>query len=99
MRDVEVDHAGLDDGEAIFQIDFDNAIQPRQRQDDAAFGRHRAAGKAGARTARDDRHIGVLGRFDHGGDFFDVGRHDDDLRHDLEDRTVLLVDDDVFFFD
>ena len=32
-------------------------------------------------------------------DFFDVGRHDDYFRHDLENRTVLLVDDDVFFLD
>ena len=32
---IGIDDAGLDDGDTILQIDFENAIQPGQRQDDA----------------------------------------------------------------
>ena len=81
------------------QIDFQDAIEPGQRENNSAFGGHRAAGKAGPRAARHDRHVGLLRRFDDGGDLFDVAGHHDDLRHDLKDRAVLLVDDDIFFLD
>ena len=37
--------------------------------------------------------------FDDGGHLFHVSRQHDDLRHDLEYGTVLLIDDDIFFFE
>ena len=59
--DIEVDDAGFDDGDAILQIDAQDAVEPRQRKHDPALGRHRAAGETRARAARDDRHAGLPG--------------------------------------
>src|SRR5262249_46320328 len=99
LRDFQIDDAGLDDGDAIFEIDFEDAVEARERQDDAAFGRHRAAGEAGSRAARHDRHAGFARGAHDRRDFRPACGDDDDLRHRLEDRAVLLVDDDVFSLD
>jgi hypothetical protein len=99
LRDCEIDDAGLDDRDAIFEIDFEDAVEAREREHDAAFGGHRAAREAGSRAAWHDRHAGFCGRAHDRGNFRGVGGEHDDFRHRLEDRAVLLVDDDVFFFD
>src|SRR5512139_606583 len=64
--DVQINHAGLDDGEAVFQVNFQYAIEAGERQDDTACGRNRAAGQASAGAARYNRHIGALGGFYYG---------------------------------
>ena len=63
------------------------------------FGGNGAAGKSGARTARNDGNVDFLSGFDHSGDLFDVAGQYDDLRHDLKDRTILFVDNDIFRLD
>ena len=45
-----IDHAGFDDGDTVLQIDFQDSIQSRKREDDAALGGNGAAGKAGSRA-------------------------------------------------
>ena len=67
-RDVEVDDAGLDDGDAIDRIDLQDARQPVQRDDDAVDVRHGPAGQAGAAAARHERHPGVGAEPDDGDD-------------------------------
>ena len=41
--DIRIDHAGLDNGDAILQIDFQNPVEPGERKDDSTFGGHRPA--------------------------------------------------------
>ncbi len=55
VRDREIGDAGLDPGEAPSGIHFENAVQSRQHQQDAAFHRQCAAGQAGAGASRHDR--------------------------------------------
>ena len=47
---------------------------------------------------RHNRYAGLFRCFHHGGDFFNVAGQHNDLRHDLKDRAVLFVNDNVFFF-
>ena len=65
FRYILIDYARLDDGDAIWQIDFQDAIQARQRQDNAAFRGHCTAGEPCPRAARNDGHVGSFRRFDH----------------------------------
>ena len=67
-RDVEVDDAGLDDGDAIDRIDLQDARQPVQRDDDAVDVRHGPAGQAGAAAAGHERHPGFRAEPDDGDD-------------------------------
>ncbi len=96
---IGIDDAGLDDGDAILQIDFENAIQPGQRQDDAALGGYCSARKPSPGAAWNDWDVGSLRRLDHGGHLLDIRGQHDDLRHDLKDRPVLFVDNHVFLFE
>ena len=56
LGDREIAHARLHDGGARQRIDRQDALELRQRQDDALAVRHRAAGQAGAGAARDHGH-------------------------------------------
>ncbi len=53
----DVAHAGLDDGDARDRVDAQDAVELRHRQQHARGVRRRAAREAGARAARDDRHV------------------------------------------
>ncbi len=55
LRDPKIAHARLDDGSATQWIDRENAIEFRQRKDDALAVRRGAARESGAGTARDHR--------------------------------------------
>jgi hypothetical protein len=62
LADGEVAHAALHAGRAGQRVDGQDLVELRQRQRDAQFMRHRAAGQARAGAARDDRHAqGVAG--------------------------------------
>ena len=54
-RKIEIDHARLHDGDAVFGVNFKDARHPSKRHHDAALRRHRAAAQPRARAARDDR--------------------------------------------
>ena len=54
-RQIGIHDARLDNGALIFEVDFEDAIHAREKNDDAAVARERAAGKAGARAASDER--------------------------------------------
>ena len=54
--DLEVGDARLDRHALVRDVDVEHAVQPRQRDDEAARDRQRAAGQAGAVAARDERH-------------------------------------------
>ena len=53
--EVEVQHAGLDPCDAIVGVDLEDAVHLRGDDHDRVAERHRAAGEAGARPARDER--------------------------------------------
>src|SRR6266542_1671492 len=99
FRNIDIDDAWFDNGDAVLQINFQNTIKPSKRQNNPAFCGHGAAGKTGARTARHDRNIGLLGKLNHRGHFFRVSREHNNLRYNLKDRAVLFIDDDVLFLD
>ena len=99
FRHVEINHTGLDDGDAVLQIDFQDAIQTGQREDNTPFRRHRAASKSGSGAAWNNRDIGSLGGLDDGGHLFYVARYDHYFRHHLKDGAILLVDDHIFLLE
>ncbi|CAM2144652.1 hypothetical protein PT2222_160115 [Paraburkholderia tropica] len=53
----QIAHARLYGGRACVRIDFENALEARERKHDAVADRHGAAGQARARAARHDRHV------------------------------------------
>ena len=59
-RDVEVDHAGLDDGDPVERVDPQDAVHPVEGDHDALLDRHRAARQAGARPAGHEGHAGGM---------------------------------------
>src|SRR3984885_11446270 len=52
--DIEIYYAWFDDDARIGDVDFENAIHPRQADHDSIFDRERTAAESGARTARDE---------------------------------------------
>ena len=52
--EVVGDDAGLDDGDAVDRVDFQDFIHAFEREDDAASPRHGPAVEAAARAARRD---------------------------------------------
>src|SRR5690348_14468665 len=68
---VGIYDAGLDDSALIFDVNFQDAIHSRERDDDAALACERATGKARAGTAADNGSLETIGELD---DFDDVSR-------------------------
>ena len=64
-----VHDAGLDDGIAVAEIDFENLLHPREHDHHAAADRHAAAGQARAGPARHERHGVLVAQPHDGGDF------------------------------
>ena len=64
LRQMHVDHARLDDGVAVAEVDFEDPLHPRQRDHHAAADRQAAAGQAGARPARHERHVVFVAQLD-----------------------------------
>ena len=57
--EIVVDDAGLDDADEVVGVDLDDLVHPREVEDEAAVDGVRAAGQAGTRAPRDDRHAEV----------------------------------------
>ena len=55
LGELEIDHARLDQRGAVFAVDLEDAVHPRQADDDPALLRDRPAGETGAGAAGDDR--------------------------------------------
>ena len=55
-RDVEVRHARLDDDALALEVDLDDPVHPRERDDDSACHRCGASGEAGAGSACNEWH-------------------------------------------
>ena len=66
---VEVDHAGLDDGDALRRVEAEDAVEAIERDDDAIRDGKRAAGEAGAAAARDEGQALRVAEADEGDDF------------------------------
>ncbi len=97
-RNVEVHHARLDHRALIGQIDFDNAIHARERNDDSARARDRSAGKASAGAASDHRHSTLMREFHDGDNLFGRLRKHDQIGPGLIDAAVVFVERQVFGF-
>ena len=88
-----VDHAWLDDGVSVAEIDFPDFAHPGEHDHHAAAHRQPAAGEAGARTTRDERHAALVAKLHHRGDFGSrVGKHRHARAVLLDDESVALVD-------
>ena len=92
---VEVDDAGLDDGNPVAEVDLEDAVHAGEGENNAPLGRHRAPGQSGSRSPWNNREVFPPRRPNHGRDLPDVSGQDDDLRHHLQNGAVLLVDDDI----
>ena len=95
-RKIGVHDTGLDDGELVFDVDFEDAIHAREGDDDAAIAGERASGEAGAGAASNDGSFVAFGELD---DLHDVGgaaRENDALRAGKFDGAVVFVEEQVF---
>ena len=66
VGELRVSDARLDVGDAIFQIDLENAIHAGGGDDDAVLERDASAGQAGAGAAGNDRDIQFRQELDDG---------------------------------
>ena len=57
VGEPDVDHARLDDGVAVAEVDLEDLLHPREHDHHAAADRQAAAGQARARPARQERHV------------------------------------------
>jgi hypothetical protein len=94
--DVEVYDAGLDDGALIVEIEFENAIHPREDEHESTGACERAAGEAGAGAATEDGHVVFGGEADNFGDFGGGAREGDEVGAPFFDGAVVFVEDEVF---
>ena len=77
--DVEVDDAGLDHRRARVRVDAQDAIEPVERDDDAALDRERPARERRAAPARDEGHALAVAQADDLDDLVArLGQHDGD---------------------
>ncbi|MPM93998.1 hypothetical protein SDC9_141140 [bioreactor metagenome] len=66
--DLRRHDAGLGGDREVFLVKFEDAVHLLKAHDDAAPGRERAAGEAGAGPARRDRYLAFVGDFHYFGD-------------------------------
>ena len=86
-----VDDAGLDDGAAIFDVEIENAVHAREDEHDASSAGERAAGKAGAGAAADDREMLYRGKFDDARNVFGGIGKNDEVWTALLDGAVVFI--------
>ena len=93
IGDFQVDHARLDDGHPVAEIDFQNAVHSRRHHHDAAADRHATAGQTRARRAGNDGHVVLPANFHRRRHLLGRLRKDDGLgRISLEDEGVAIID-------
>ena len=92
LRDAGVDDAGFDDDALVGEIDFEDAREAREADNDAAFDGKRAAAEAGAGAARDESGSCGERRLDDGLHLFASRGDDDRAGHHAEvGEAVALV--------
>ena len=89
--DIEIYDAGLDDGAAIFGVNFKNAIHARKNREDAALAGERAAGESCASAAADEGNLVSRSGADDGGDIVARAREDHALWARLLDRAIVFI--------
>ena len=95
-RDIQIDHAGLDDGAAILQVQFQDAVHTRKDDHHAASASQRAAGESRARASANDRNLKSIGNLDDPGNVLRCVREDDDVGPALFNRAIEFVHQQVF---
>src|SRR5262249_6322277 len=89
---VQVHHAGLDDGALVFEVELQDAVHSRKDHQDSALPRQRSAREPCAGSAAHERHVETIGE---SYDLYDVarraGKHDT-VRARLLDRAVVFVE-------
>ena len=93
--DIEIHHAGLDNGAGIFEIELQDAVHPREHDHDAAAARERAARETCSRAAADNGHVVFRCELDDARDVFRGVREYDQVRARFFDRAVVLVEDEI----
>ena len=92
-RDVEVRDARLDDDALAREVDLEDPVHARERDDDASGDRRRAAREPGARAARDERHALAVAGAEHGLHVLGRAGEDDELgNRAVPGQPVALVD-------
>ena len=95
LADVDVDHAWLDDGEAVDRVDFDDPVHARGDEEDATLDGDRAAAEAGPRAAGDEGDAVVVGQADDARHLVGGRGKDDGLGKLPVDGAVELEDEHV----
>ncbi len=78
-RHVEVRDSRLDDDPLAREVDLEDAVHPRQRDDDASGDRRRASGETGPGAARDERDALAMAGAQHRLDVLRRSGKDDEL--------------------
>ena len=103
-RDVEIDDARLDGDPLIRDVDVEDPVQARQRDQDPAGNRQRTAGETGAMAPRDERDAVAMAAADDRLHVDGGSREQDEARpfaqpcegvRFVRDELVLVADDDV----
>ena len=89
--DVEINHAGLHHGALVFQVDFENAVHPREGHQDAALARDGAPGEARAGPAAHERNPEFVRNPRNGGDFGGGARKCHDIGAALLHAAIVFV--------
>jgi len=77
---ISRDDAGLHHADAVDGIDFENAVHPRERDDDAVLLRHASADVAATRAARCDGNFALVRKAEQRRDLFGLARKKNSLR-------------------
>lgn len=97
LGDRQVAHARLDPGETTQRIDLEDPPETRHHQQHAVLQRQRAAGQAGAGTARHDRHLQPMAEGEQALNLFDAFRQcHQQRRAAIRRESVALVGTQVF---
>ena len=94
-RKMQVDHAGLNDGPKVGDVDLEDPRHPRERDDDASLHRDRATGEARPRAARDDGHRVLMAEPRECRDVSGALGEDDRVRRRGVDGAVVLVEEQI----
>ena len=98
LADRQVAHAGLDPRELVGVIDFQDAVELGQAEQNAALVRQRAARQPGSRPARHDRHLQPVADPHHRLHLLDGFRQDHRQRQlAIGGQAVAFVRTQVFF--
>ena len=89
--DVEVRDAGLDDDPLRGEVDLEDPVHPRERDDDSLRNGQRAAGQPGAGAAGDERHAFAGADADDALHLGGRAGEDDELRHRAPAREPVAV--------